>query len=1060
MRFSRIWLIVLALILIVSLPVPSSSLVVADVGKLRWDTVNIPPVYTPANPQGHIVVPNSEANVLAVGKDGKTLYLGDIRNSRLLRSINSGLTWDAIHQNLPPAVLPVYQLAVAPDDEKIVAAVVSGRTNLYVSIDGGFTWNNTSLVLPATEMIASVDISPGYIYGTGTVHDYGVVTRDVTPGPGKVYLFQDRPNLPDVWTSQAAPAQSFLSIRFPADYASGFFYAVAGTDATGTWLNLGTRNVNSNNTLWNAAGGYVNYPVKIVSGAVSPAWGTVVTVDLALPSDFCISTTRTTWLALDDGGGVASIGDVYRLDGDRLYRLRSPQNRPYALAYYGTSDSGKLIVGGVYGASITANLALWRTSDPRSSLPVWDFADKPPTGGRGIGAGQARLALAWSPDGGQAYSASSSTAVINTPAAWAVGANWLAGANNDESAFSWSTDDGETWNQPGYIDTVISGGPGVGALNDVAPSEDGKVVYLSSFNTLGFDSLWRSVSLPLGKYWERVRCVSAPGHQPILRLAPGEKAGAVIYWADRGGATNLIERSLDFGQTWFSTLNSVMVDDFAPMDRDTLWVLRGTQVSKGQSVETGWRWGAPVTTGDVAGHMLAVRGNVMAIGPVAGDPRVVISTDGGSNFQTIREPVPPGFGIGNCHVSINPDFANNRYIYLADDLNGGVFRWKVGASQKYEQVTPGLATHFGIFAQAANTVYASRGTAGQGADRTIESNRDLTNSRMVWDQLRDNLAATSTFNAEPSSLKVAGVFPGIVLWAVDTTNNQLVAFLDSLTEDKPLIGQPRPAPGIEAAVMPLGNNGFNAPFTMRWTASSPLLYTDLPIRFEAQIALSPSFSDVIIATFVTGAASEGVWVVPANTLMAGQRYSARARVVGTSPTNDIHSPWSDALPLAASVGVPVAQRYAGPNALTPTGGAAAVPTDNTSFSWSVVPGATRYAFWLASDPGMQKMLAAIVTTSSTYSYDKKLDFSTTYYWQVQAVQPAVGDKSTVFSFTTGSPPPVPAVPPVPQIVPAPATTVLDPQVSEGVSPFVWAGIALAGILFSVILVLVIRTRRY
>jgi hypothetical protein len=358
-------------------------------------------------------------------------------------------------------------------------------------------------------------------------------------------------------------------------------------------------------------------------------------------------------------------------------------------------------------------------------------------------------------------------------------------------------------------------------------------------------------------------------------------------------------------------------------------------------------------------------------------------------------------------------------------------------------------------------------------DRTIEALLSLTNQRMAWDQVKDNLGATATFRAEPSSLKVAGVFPGTVIWAIDTANNQLVAMLDSLTEDKPLTGQPRPAPGIEAAVIPLAGNGFNIPFTIRWTASSPLIYADVPIRFEAQVALDPNFAGMVIPpVFVAGSASEGVWLVPTNTLMAGVKYYFRVRVVGTTAGNDIHSPWSDTLILAASPGVAVAQRYIGPNALTPPGGAAGVPADNVTFTWSVVPGTNKYAFWLASDAAMQKALAAVVTSLPAYTWDKKLDYNTTYYWQVQAVQPAVGDKSAVFVFNTVGSAPVPKVstfvnppgfsdpPEGYQWGPPPSIDVfVSAKQDTNLPNWAWVVVAFSGLAILTVIILMVRYRR-
>ena len=104
----------------------------------------------------------------------------------------------------------------------------------------------------------------------------------------------------------------------------------------------------------------------------------------------------------------------------------------------------------------------------------------------------------------------------------------------DESAFSLTRNNGETWNQLSLIDTRMI------KLTDVAPSADCSTIYLASVNNAeyceGFDSIWRSSSneavvapplpaLPIGSVWERVRvapsamtCEDTQSNYIILKL--------------------------------------------------------------------------------------------------------------------------------------------------------------------------------------------------------------------------------------------------------------------------------------------------------------------------------------------------------------------------------------------------------------------------------------------------------------------------------------------------------------------------------------------------------------
>ena len=93
------------------------------------------------------------------------------------------------------------------------------------------------------------------------------------------------------------------------------------------------------------------------------------------------------------------------------------------------------------------------------------------------------------------------------------------------------------------------------------------------------------------------------------------------------------------------------------------------------------------------------------------------------------------------------------------------------------------------------------------------------------------------------------------------------------------------------------------------------------------------------------------------------------------------------------------------------------------------------------------MVTTANTTTTAYSYSGALDYATSYFWRVKALevngQSIPSDWSATFSFQTSEPPAPPA--------PAPA---------EPATPiWVWVIIAIGAILVIVTLVLIFKTRR-
>lgn len=1005
-------LLVLVLVLAVifeSVPPAGPAPAAAVNSTLVWDTLE-----TPADDPFRIISP-SEANHFALYTDSDgntTIYLADIPGSRLLKSTNGGSSWLTVMGPLVTAgaVLPVYQVAVAPDNVSLVVAVTNGRKRVYYSADGGANWVTTGLenLLPplgVNEQISSVEISPVYQVGGGNARDIVVCTRDSTPAAGRVLVLQLLPIGIGVWKDQLAPAQSYSRLRISPNYASDPSLVAVGSDAADTFLNIGVRDFTANTIKWNAAV-TTGWPVDITGASPGPDWTQLITSDIVLPTDFYgqVDYYRRIYLCFDDNNATGR-ADVYFVDNYTLYRLDFPDPRPYSLAGTGNHWNIRLMGSPVTGTSLEGTMPVYYCAYPSPwGGTVWARPYKYPSGA--FGSTQARAAVVWTSDGRKVYLGSFSTSAIDTAAAWYLAASWTTGTANDESALSVSADDGATWNQVGYIDTTISG------LNDFAVSADGSTAYVTSWNIgINLESIWRTKSVPLGDVWERVRCMPSTINQPIVRLAPESSDGSVVFWADVGGKK--VQRSQDGGQSWQDTQLSLNIQDMAVLSASAAYVLQNDgRVSRGGvgSYSTDvWVWGYPVRTGIETGHTIAVQGSTVVVGGSLGS-RVAYSLDGGNSFQVTPELPTPG----NQHVAIDPAFYESRCIYVADDSPGGhLYRWCVGVSRDWnaEVISDRVGPRFGVVVTSESTqygpaLYCPMPLLGAWVvERTLYPRiQPVREARQSWDYLTSGLPFGTAFASEPSALRISGRSPNVVIWAVDTSAaNRLLTFNDSMTLDSPMILAPMTDERAGAALIPIAPDGFNAAFGLRWDA------VKTSTEYEVQIATSPEFSNIVASApwvppgppfFVPSNPEQPSWLVGAGTLMSGQTYYVRARVRRVSSGQVIRSVWSPVHKLTLRMQLPAGANYAGPRAVSPAAGALEQRVEGMTFSWTPVSGASEYRFVLGKEPSFVRPLVSSPVSGTTFTYSGTLDYGTTYFWQVWATKPAPGEKSPIFTFTT------------------------------------------------------------
>jgi hypothetical protein len=1024
--FSYIIASVALLIASLALP-PALALARApDTSVLCWAIVDTPGSLADRND----IRSPCEVNTIAVASDGETIYAIDIPNATppptanpgIWRSSDGGINWSPkpaqhLSQAIPDPTLPVMDIALAPDNSALVAAVCLNnaatlRREVYLSDDGGTTWVYTDSipwVYGGNEQIGDIAISPGYNFSGKLRHDIIVGSRHPNDGNGDGEIYILRYPGPSSWEAQGFTWGDVISVRPSPNYTADFSLVVMAATTQRTHLCLGYRDIAANTSIWNSDTGW---PVEMCepsqSGGNTSGEDKIITGDIALPGSF-ISTLENQRLifATYDSNGTALgpsqvLDDVYRLNNTRVTRLRLPGDgsraRVSTIAYAGDDKAGKLLAGEVAADLTQACAKVWVCLDPLSSCPTWKMSLKPPTGGGKDGYANARLA--WSSDGSIAFCATGS-GNRDTPQKWANPTNpaWNS-QSPDESAVSITMDDGNSWNQVGLIDTEID------RLRSVAAADDESRLYLASVNYAGFDSLWRTQSPILGDVWQRVMCAS--GESPILRLAPDASDGANLFWGDQG--TDRARISTDYGQTWHDCLPNVVIQDMATPDKQTLYILQGNgEVRRGYNAN-GWRWKRSVDTGLAASHVIAVYNDYVMVGAAANEPSpVAYSADKGQTWIKISKETP---SAGNRHVAFDTYFDSNQIIYVADDA-GGIYRWSLDRSYGWDDMAPPNHSFYGIALGSHGALYGVYSSTESGVDRSLYSRSGIPKPGVYWDSITTGLAAAVQFSTEPSALSISESS----LWAIDARDYDpagdegcLWAFTDTLARTGPRLIEPenRAVLGCDPV------SGRNQEIGLRWQQLS------LADAYEIEIARDEAFSlRITEAEPQTNPYYEPAAVTsPAYRILTGilpeanSTYYWRVRVRQAATGQVIRSHWSEKSSFSIKAGLPVVSPHLGAQALKPVHGASNIPVSSVTFSWTPFKGTTEYELVLAKDSVLTDIVVRESLPTTAYRYGGRLDYDTGYFWQVAATKPLPSEPGPVFSFTTAAEPsPPPATPP-------------------------------------------------
>ena len=1048
-------LLVSSLLVAVLLP---AGPVLAQFESLSWSTIPTP------SDEGFVVV-GSEVSVLVTGSP-TVWYAADIPNGKLYQTLDGGVTWqDDIQTNLedasPAPQLPVWDLAVAPGDPAFLVAVTDDRGAVYLTRDGGDTWDPLNISTAAgwdpSLQIADVAVSPEY--GADDDRDIAVGTRypDGTVG-GDVWVMTVDSGF-GFWQGQGLD-MDVSCVAFSPDYASDDTILAIASDDTGTFLATGYRTTASNTTLWQVTD--PNLVDISLTDEDSPREDELIYSDIAVPSgyDGDSASARVVYVSY---ASLADTDDVYRIEDWRVHRMnlnRGEKVPVFSIAYYG----GTLVAGEVGADSTKGRARIHFCYETTATYLEWEEPEKRPSGGFGTGVGNA--IVAFTPGGGgNSLVCATSTNYVTTPAEWCdltLPAGPWSGSpagTPDESAISRpaTNNDHMYWNQLSLIDTDMRELCDYALWHEgSAEDEPGNILYLASAGS-GMDSIWRSTALneeDLGLRWVRVDFLDCPAptgdadqDEIILRRVPEENSNRAVFYAVRG--TNLLYRSTDLGTSWTQVRECPdELSDVAVVTTERLYVLYNNLLAIGQVEQVRdfrvWRWTYDIDTGLQSGRTLRFHGNNYIFAGDNGEGEIAVSTDGAETFTVLPAlPMPEV-----VHMTLDAEFARTRVIYAAtEDNSSGIYRWTVGGSTDWTPLGPPDLGYTGL-SHIKGVLY---GAFGEGVDRTLVPNA-VTILTSDWDRLTVELAAGTDFRSE--TLRTTAK-DAVYIWAIDGRSYDYEAEQGRLWvyRDIYALTTPWPVSPFLAEVLPCDICDCEAcPFCFEWR---PLPKAE---TWDLWVALDEQFKHVLlemedVKPDCCDTPGTCYFEIPLH-FDCSSTYYWRVRATGTTEGERVHTRWSPPMHFLVAAGSTLESMHVAPKIVTPEEGAQGVAR-TPGFSWTGFPATTVYQFELSTDNSFAVILGRAELDRTAYVYPGLLEAGGTYFWRVRALTPHPSEWS-VASFSVMAQPAAVAV----AVSPTSELAGMGLAASNSPTPlWTWVVIALLLLLIVCVLVYVVVDRR-
>ncbi len=964
------------LILLLSLLASISAIApaVAAPDEVKWSSVNIP---TEGKPGDWVLADNSDVQQLSMAIDGSLYCSAEVSGDDVLfKSDDDGRSWAETDY----------------DGGAIVDIVHSGTdaSTIYVT-DGSHVYQSEDAA-DSFQMIADATLPTLDANETITCLDAGYVD-------GELYLFIDTADTDDgdfggvyyiaatsfgaSWADLEVGNYDVYSIAYLPESADDFQIIAVVTDEARTWV------TNNYGTVGNWSGA-----VELTDSSGN-SFDIVGATNIRFPADY------------DDEFFVGVAGDavnggVYRVHPDAAFRLDDVNADITSLDLTGEAGSIQLMAGAQDDNEV------YYSSDDGDS---WDTPDKAPTGD-----GPTYVVMADDfAESGRAYAVASGT----------------------ESAFSYTADGGETWNQVSLIDTSIQ------TILDLALSPN-----YSQDNTLfmltwgGEHSLWRSLNGTAE--WERVFSSNLADVDSLsmVALSPRyDKGNEVVFLAGTSNGNPAIWKSTDNGQSFSRRrIAPLSIDIWAVVDDTTLFIggfdgINGLVYStsdSGQSYSEGAEAGSQFLSSIALSPSYAEDETILAGNT---DGWVYWSSDNGASFEPLPLDAVSSPLSDSVTVTFDPDFSSNSTIYAASDTAGeGVYRFIIDTSTKWESIDSpagGMLKQMRVSDDGA--LYATNFKADGGMERCLNPTYSLGPTyETVTRGLDDGATLTELWLQDNT------------LWSIDSTNIKLMTFTDSLTLPVTLTSPADKAPGTGTIT-----NDTATDIRLDWETLSGAT------SYEWQLDDDTDFSDVPFEDDTEASSTRLAALDLATT------YYWRVRA-----TEPLLSPWSDKWSFTTAMG----SEATGPGLISPEAGASGVSL-KPIFQWSAISRAASYELIVSTDASISNPTVlkvgdyALATTA--WQCNRNLNYATIYYWKVRAISgDSYSDWSAVSAFTTASPPEeVQAAPPAPtpaSLPPAPlppSPTPTEPATPDWVKYLI--GALILTIIFMVItmIALVIVTRR-
>jgi trimeric autotransporter adhesin len=865
------------------------------------------------------------------------------------------------------------------DSDGTLYAYVKGPTyTLYRSADGGYSWEHIGNVRDAITDIAISPQDARTIYyatasgvyrstnngqtfqtlppnpgGAGANHreitsidivrlDSNIViagTRDTDSAEfGGVYILDEADIVPS-WADTGIGGYDVVAVAFSPQYRDDGRMVAVVTDENDTYICTRTADAG-----WNDEIGYARLDVAAASAEIAFP----VTDNADEPVVF---------VAIDTGAGG---GDVYKISG-----------RPAP----DTSTATDLNAGSAYGSSDIDITGLATYEDNSAVILL---------------AGAADSAMTYvSTDGGATWTRSlkaptggSETGVLIGPDFGTTG-RMYAVTSGEGSALSVSRDLGASWNQLSLVDTTLN------TIVDLAPSprySQDRTIFMLTFGSGPYSGgLWRS--LDGGDRWERTLSDSPDTLESLSRVALPPEYGdncqtAFAAGVSRGSAA--IWESTDSGQTYRRRFTrnpagggSLTIDTWAVADKTTILIgsYDGAQGMVYKTINRGFSFTEGMPAGNQPLHDIALSPDFAQDGTVLvgnSDGHTYVVDNQGGSFELLSgEAVLQPFS-GVVTVACDPAFSKNHTVYAAGENAGsGVYRFVIGKSAAWESIDdtlPAGAMLNRLTVAEDGTFYAANAAADGGMERSLNPAFSSPTFQTITRGLNSGATLYGLWEADH------------ILWSVDTASTRLMTYDDTLTSPPVPVS---PDDGASAMGNLIDHTVRN--ITLDWETMDGATGYEWECSYDDTFAsVSDTFGDSTSGTSVRLPALE-----PATT------YHWRVRA--SSPSL---SPWSEKRSFTTVMDTEAVTL----RSESPTAGATGVPV-KPIFQWTAVIGAEAYELLVATDADMDD---TVITRTDEYApagnvwqCDVSLDYATTYYWRVRAINASTSSAwSTTGVFTT------------------------------------------------------------